>query len=107
MRVGHVLVGLRDGGDRTLVVGVDVTTGASAWEVTGRVMTDGGRLIGSVAPSGASAGDEVVALDPADGTVAWRGPLPDGQGFLDVHGHLLVWTEYDGPDAPARITVLR
>ncbi|UZN03432.1 hypothetical protein [Cellulomonas sp. S1-8] len=88
-------------GTSAAVVTFDGATGAELWRVrrptaTGNPATDGRHLYVTASQGGRhSAPYDLVALHPADGTEAWRVPMPVDSALAVVEG-LLLGAESDG-----------
>lgn len=86
-------------------VTLDARTGRELWQSTtptgsDRQLTDGRHLL-------VVDGRELVALDPADGSEAWRTPMPDGvDDVTSVHGLLVGYAStFEGASGPATVVL--
>ncbi|ADG72981.1 hypothetical protein Cfla_0061 [Cellulomonas flavigena DSM 20109] len=78
---------------------LDARTGAELWTTTVATtlpVTDGRHLLAVARPVEADDPPELVALDPADGSVSWRSPLPPGSIELTSHLGLLLVSSGEG-----------
>ncbi|UZN03435.1 PQQ-binding-like beta-propeller repeat protein [Cellulomonas sp. S1-8] len=94
----------------TSLVTIDARTGDELWrswegDQGGAVLTDGRHLFRTVDRDGASSGElDLVALDPADGSQLWRGPLPDDvRDLRALEGTLLARTTSGGPGGSGQV----
>ena len=85
------------------VVALDGRTGDLLWRaapaegrVPGFLVTDGRHLVVADQPVVGGPGSRLVAHAPADGSVVWRVPFPDGLRSSLAIGHLLVGWGDDG-----------
>lgn len=89
----------------------DARSGAELWrssELGGAVVTDGRHQMGLATTPDRDDGPELLALDPVDGSQAWRSPVPEGSDLVQPVLNLLVVfdlgpAEGNGP----RLTVQR
>ena len=83
---------------------LDARTGGELWRrgglvVEDQVLTDGRHLLVRPAAPADAPHAELVALDAADGTIAWRTELPPGPRFLHAASGLLVSISVGEEDA--------